>query len=221
LNIKSYFSCEKKTPFTPIGIFGGTFDPIHYGHLRSALELKELFELDHIRLIPCARPVHRDSPTTTALQRLEMLHLATQNQSEFVVDAQELERVGGSYTFDTLTALRKNYPNVPLLLFIGVDAFNDFTTWFRWQELFDLAHIVVITRPNAELKPLNDFFKTRLTNDQQLLKNQLAGRLFFQQITQLAISATAIRGMIAANQNPRFLLSDAVVDYIFKHQLYF
>ncbi|MGB4499435.1 MAG: nicotinate-nucleotide adenylyltransferase [Methylococcaceae bacterium] len=204
-----------------IGIFGGTFDPIHYGHLRSALELNELFELDHIRLIPCAQPVHRNQPTTRALQRLEMLELATQNQPNFIVDALELERIGGSYTFDTLTALRKNYPNEPLLLFIGVDAFNDLTTWFRWQELFDFAHIVVITRPNAELKPLNDFFKIRLTDDKQLLKNQLAGRLFFQQITQLAISATAIRGMIATNQNPRFLLPDAVIDYIFKHQLYF
>ncbi len=204
-----------------IGIFGGTFDPIHYGHLRSALELKELFELDHIRLIPCAQPVHRDLPTASALQRLKMLQLATQNQADFVIDAQELERVGGSYTFDTLTVLREKYPNESLLLFIGVDAFNDLTTWFQWQELFDLAHIVVITRPNTELKPLNDFFKMRLINDKHLLENSLSGRLFFQQITQLAISATAIRGMIAANQNPRFLLPDAVVDYIFKHQLYF
>jgi nicotinate-nucleotide adenylyltransferase len=204
-----------------IGIFGGTFDPIHYGHLRSALELKELFELDHVRLIPCAQPVHRDSPMTTAAQRLEMLQFATQNQPEFIVDAQELQRAGGSYTFDTLTALRENYPNQSLLLFVGSDAFNEFTSWFRWQELFDLAHVVVITRPNASLNPLNEFFKMRLTNDKSLLKNQPAGCLFFQEITQLAISATAIRGMIAAQQNPRFLLPDAVINYISQHQLYF
>lgn len=203
-----------------IGIFGGTFDPIHYGHLRSALELKELFELDHIRLIPCAQPVHRDEPNATAEQRLEMLQIALQNQPDFVVDAQELERSGGSYTFHTLEKLRLDYPNEPLLLFIGSDAFNEFTTWFRWRELFNFAHIVVITRPNAALNPLDDFFKSRLTDDKSQLK-QLAGRLFFQEITQLAISATAIRGMIAAKQNPRFLLPDAVLDYIFKHQLYF
>ena len=203
-----------------IGIFGGTFDPVHYGHLRSALELKELFELDHIRLIPCAQPVHRDEPSATAAQRLEMLQIALQNQSDFVVDAQELERSGGSYTFHTLEKLRFDYPNEPLLLFIGSDAFNEFTTWFRWRELFNFAHIVVITRPNAALNPLDDFFKSRLTDDKSQLK-QLAGRLFFQEITQLAISATAIRGMIAAKQNPRFLLPDAVLDYIFKHQLYF
>lgn len=203
-----------------IGIFGGTFDPIHYGHLRSALELKELFELDHIRLIPCAQPVHRDEPSATAAQRLEMLQIALQNQPDFVVDGQELERTGGSYTFYTLEKLRFDYPNESLLLFIGSDAFNEFTTWFRWRELFNFAHIVVITRPNSALNPLDDFFKSRLTNDKSQLK-QLAGRLFFQEITQLAISATAIRGMIATKQNPRFLLPDAVLDYIFKHQLYF
>lgn len=203
-----------------IGIFGGTFDPIHYGHLRSALELKELFELDHIRLIPCAQPVHRDEPSATAAQRLEMLQIALQNQPDFVVDGQELERTGGSYTFHTLEKLRFDYPNESLLLFIGSDAFNEFTTWFRWRELFNFAHIVVITRPNSALNPLDDFFKSRLTDDKSQLK-QLAGRLFFQEITQLAISATAIRGMIATKQNPRFLLPDAVLDYIFKHQLYF
>lgn len=203
-----------------IGIFGGTFDPVHYGHLRSALELKELFQLDHIRLIPCASPVHRDEPHATAWQRLEMLNLAIQNQSDFVIDGQELERAGGSYTFHTLTALRATYPTQPLLLFIGSDAFNDLTSWFCWQKLFDLAHIVVITRPNAPLNPLNDFLNARLTSDKSQLK-QLAGQLFFQEITQLAISATAIRGMIAAKQNPRFLLPDAVLDYIIQNQLYF
>ncbi|GDX84337.1 putative nicotinate-nucleotide adenylyltransferase [Methylococcaceae bacterium] len=204
-----------------IGILGGTFDPIHYGHLRSALELKELFELDHVRLIPCAQPVHRDSPTATATQRLEMLQLAVKNQTDFIVDTQELQRAGGSYTFDTLTALRSNYRKVPLLLFIGSDAFNDFTTWFRWKELFDLAHVVVITRPNATLNPLNEFFKTHLTNDKKILKQEVAGLLFFQQITQLEISATAIRGMITTRKNPCFLLPDAVIDYIYQHQLYF
>lgn len=203
-----------------IGIFGGTFDPVHYGHLRSALELKELFNLDHIRLIPCAIPVHRDEPHANALQRLEMLKLATQNQPDFVIDAQELERAGGSYTFHTLSALRENYPEKSLLLFIGSDAFNGLTTWFRWKKLFDFAHIVVITRPNAPLNPLNDFLNARLTGDKSQLK-QLAGHLFFQEITQLAISATAIRGMIAAKQNPRFLLPDVVLDYIIQNQLYF
>lgn len=202
-----------------IGIFGGTFDPIHYGHLRSALELKELFELDHIRFVPCAKPVHREQPTATAMQRLKMLQLAVQNQTGFVIDEQELQRFGGSYTFDTLSSLRLNYPTSSLLLFIGSDAFNELMTWFRWQDLFKLAHIVVITRPSATIEPLNSFFKNRLTDDKQKLKTR-AGCLFFQEITQLAISATAIRGMIATKKNPRFLLPDNVINYIFQHQLY-
>ena len=203
-----------------IGIFGGTFDPIHYGHLRSALELNELFELNHVRLIPCAQPVHRDLPKTTAIQRLNMLQLATQNQTDFIVDDRELQRTAGSYTFDTLTTLHRDYPEKTLLLFIGSDAFNEFTTWFKWRELFDLAHVVVTTRPNSALNPLNDYLKNRLTNDKESLKNERAGRLFFQQITQLEISATEIRGMIVAQQNPRFLLPDVVIDYITQHQLY-
>ncbi|MEN9595644.1 MAG: hypothetical protein RL236_78, partial [Pseudomonadota bacterium] len=161
------------------------------------------------------------SPTATATQRLEMLQLAVKNQTDLIVDNQELQRAGGSYTFDTLTALRANYPEMSLLLFIGSDAFNEFTTWFRWKELFDLAHVVVITRPNTVLNPLNEFFKRHLTNDKQILKQEVAGLLFFQQITQLEISATAIRGMITTRKNPHFLLPDAVIDYIYQHQLYF
>jgi nicotinate-nucleotide adenylyltransferase len=203
-----------------IGIFGGTFDPVHYGHLRSALELKELFELDYIRLIPCAQPVHRNVPNATAQQRLEMLQIAAKNQSGFIIDDQELKRMGNSYTFYTLKKLRQSYPEKSLLLFIGSDAFNNFMSWFRWRELFDFAHVVVITRPNATLNSFDDFFKSHLV-EKQFLKNQRSGGLFFQEITQLAISATAIRGMIAEQKNPRFLLPDAVLDYIFKHQLYF
>lgn len=202
-----------------IGIFGGTFDPVHYGHLRSALELKALFELDQVRLIPCARPSHRSQTAASAGQRLEMLALAVGNQHELVIDAQELQREGYSYTIDTLTALRRRYSQT-LLLFIGSDAFNQLTTWHRWQELFDLAHVVVITRPDTVLNSLNHFFKKRLIHDKTLLKKHNAGGLFFQEITQLAISATAIRGMIALGCSPRFLLPDAVIDYITQHQLY-
>ncbi len=202
-----------------IGILGGTFDPVHFGHLRSALELKALFELDHVRLIPCAMPSHRSQTTANANQRVDMLKLAVGNQHDLVIDAQELDRAGYSYTFDTLTALRHHYSQT-LLLFIGSDAFNQLTTWYRWQELFDLAHIVVITRPDIVLNSLSDFFKKRLIHDKKRLKSYPAGGLFFQEITQLAISATAIRGMIASGRNPRFLLPDAVIDYITQHQLY-
>ena len=138
---------------------------------------------------------------------------------ELTIDAQELDRGGCSYTFDTLTSLRHHHSQT-LLLFIGSDAFNHLTTWYRWQEIFDLAHVVVITRPDTVLNSLSDFFKKRLIHDKKILKKYSAGGLFFQEITQLAISATAIRGMIAAGCSPRFLLPDAVIDYITQHQLY-
>ena len=133
-----------------IGIFGGTFDPIHYGHLRSALEVKEIFGLTEVRLIPSAQPPHREQPAATALMRLQMLELAVKNQPGLIIDTRELNRSGVSYMVDTLKSLRKEFKDEPLLLFIGSDAFNNLKTWYQWQHLFDFAHIVVMTRPGFE-----------------------------------------------------------------------
>ena len=142
-----------------IGIFGGTFDPVHYGHLRSALEVKDIFGLSEVRLIPCAQPPHREQPAATALMRLHMLELAIENQPGLIIDTRELNRQGVSYMVDTLKSLRQEFPNEPLLLFIGSDAFNHLKTWHQWQHLFDTAHIVVMTRPGFEINYLDDFFK--------------------------------------------------------------
>ncbi len=208
-----------------IGIFGGTFDPVHYGHLRSALEVKELFGLSEVRLIPCASPPHRNQPAASALMRLQMLELAVKNRPGLKIDTRELDRHNQlnnvpSYMVDTLKSLRHELPNQSLLLFIGSDAFNSLTTWHQWRQLFDVAHIVVMTRPGFEIQQLDDFFKSRLADDKQALAQNRAGKLFFQQITQLDISATAIRQMIAKKQNPGFLLPDAVIEYINEHKLY-
>lgn len=203
-----------------IGIFGGTFDPIHYGHLRSALEMQETFDLTEVRFIPSATPPHRSQPTATAEQRLQMVALAIQDQDHFICDARELNRHGFSYMVDTLASLRQDFPNQPLLLFIGTDAFNQLNTWYQWQRLCDFAHIVVMTRPNADSQPLNDFFISRYTKDKAELTTTLAGKLYFHTVTQLDISATAIRQLIAQQRNPRFLLPDAVIDYITQQQLY-
>lgn len=208
-----------------IGIFGGTFDPVHYGHLRSALEVKELFGLSEVRLIPCASPPHRNQPAASALMRLQMLELAVKNRPGLKIDTRELDRHNQlnnvpSYMVDTLRSLRQELPNQSLLLFIGSDAFNSLTTWHQWRQLFDVAHIVVMTRPGFEIQQLDDFFKSRLADDKQILAQNRAGKLFFQQITQLDISATAIRQMIAKKQNPGFLLPDAVIEYINEHKLY-
>jgi nicotinate-nucleotide adenylyltransferase len=207
-----------------IGIFGGTFDPIHYGHLRSALEVKDIFGLNEVRLIPCASPPHREQPAVTAEMRLQMLTLAIKNQPGLKIDTRELDRHKASdqtpsYMVDTLKSLRQEFPTEPLLLFIGTDAFKHLTSWHQWQQLFDYAHIVVMTRPGFETQELNDFFKARLAEAKELAQAS-AGKLCFQQVTQLDISATAIRAMIADKQNPVFLLPDAVIEYIKQHKLY-
>lgn len=138
-----------------IGIYGGTFNPIHYGHLRTAIEVREIFGLDELRLLPCAQPAHRATPEVSSEQRLQMLQLAISEAPELQIDTRELERAGISYMVDTLAAIRAEVRQVPIMLFIGMDAFNGLTSWHRWQELFDYAHIVVMTRPKfgAE-KPL-------------------------------------------------------------------
>lgn len=203
-----------------IGIYGGTFDPVHYGHLRTALEIKALFQLAEVRLIPCARPPHRGDPLTSAEQRLTMLALALENQPGLVVDDCELKRSGPSYTVDTLAGLRAQFKRTPLLLFMGADAFAGLSTWHQWRRLFDYAHIVVMTRPGyrlpADIKQYGDSWVT----DSRQLSNALAGKLFFQTVTQLDISATAIRAMIANGQDPRFLLPDKVLTYIQQNKLY-
>lgn len=203
-----------------IGIFGGTFDPVHYGHLRSALEVKEIFGLVEVRLILSAKPPHRQTPQAPIGMRLEMLELAVKKQPGFVIDTREIARPGISYMVTTLESLRQEFPEQPLLLFIGSDAFNQLTGWYQWQRLFDFAHIVVLTRPSYTVEQLDDFFAARLTTDKQDLSQHLAGNLYFQPITQLDISSTTIRNMIANEQNPRFLLHDAVIAYIKQHQLY-
>lgn len=203
-----------------IGLFGGTFDPVHYGHLRSALEVKELFKLSEVRLIPSSVPPHREQPAATPSQRLRMLELAIKNQPGLIIDTRELDRAGQSYMVDTLSSLRADFPDQSLLLFIGADAFNGLMSWHRWRQLFDYAHIVVMTRPSFALQALDGFFEARLAAEKAHLEQATAGKLFFQPITQLDISATAIRKMIAENRNPGFLLPDAVIEYIRLNRLY-
>ncbi len=204
-----------------IGILGGTFDPIHFGHLRSALEVSEQLNLAHVRLIPSARPPHRNQPHASPQQRLMMLHLAMKNADGFIVDDRELQRDGISYSVDTLISLRQDYPDNPLFLLLGTDAFLGIQTWHKWQDLLDLAHIVVIRRPDETLAmpmELNTWYQQHLAmpNDEQ----QLAGKIWPVTVTQLAISATAIRTTVLDGKSPQFLLPDAVIQLINQLGLY-
>lgn len=203
-----------------IGIYGGTFNPVHYGHLRTALEVRELFDLDELRLIPCRLPAHRDEPEVPAEFRLRMLEIAVADTPRLNVDRRELDRDGPSYMVDTLGSLREEHADTPLLLFIGADAFAGLERWHRWRALFDYAHIVVMTRPGHVVQALPDFLRQRLSEDRTQLRNRPAGCLFFQAVTLLDISATRIRQIIAAGDNPQFLLPDSVLAFIQQHRLY-
>lgn len=203
-----------------IGVYGGTFNPVHYGHLRTALEVRELFRLDQLSLVPCRLPAHRDEPAVSAEMRLRMLELATANTPALQIDSRELGRDGPSYMVDTLQSLREESGDMPLLLFIGADAFAGLDRWHQWRRLFDYAHVVVMTRPGFVELPLPDFLRQRLVENRECLRGRQAGGLFFQAVTLLDISATQIRQIIAADRNPQFLLPDAVIGFIQQHQLY-
>lgn len=204
-----------------IGIYGGTFNPVHYGHLRTALEVKELFALDQLRLIPCRLPAHRDAPEVSAELRLRMLEIAASNTAGLFVDRRELDRPGPSYMVDTLQSLRAEHPEQTLVLFMGLDAFAGLERWYRWQTLFELAHLVVMTRPACTRPTLSAFLQQRLCQDRQQLQQQRAGLLCFANVTALDISASLIRQLIAHGRDPQFLLPDEVIGFIRQHQLYF
>jgi nicotinate-nucleotide adenylyltransferase len=206
-----------------IGIFGGTFDPVHYGHLRAALEAREKLGVQELRLLPAGQPPHREAPSASPRHRLAMLERAVEGVPGFTVDDREVRRGGHSYMSDTLQEIRQEAGPVPLLLLIGQDAANGLDRWHEWRSLFDLAHLVVMRRPNAhgsyqgELK--QEMARRRVSRVEDIL-DAPAGRVLPLPVTQLEISATAIRAMIANGNSPGFLLPPTVVDYIGRHHLY-
>jgi len=204
-----------------IGIYGGTFNPVHYGHLRTAIEIYEQLALDELRLLPCALPAHREMPEVNAKMRLAMLQIAIKNHPQLCIDDRELKRTGISYMVDTLASIRAEIGEYAvLLLVIGSDAFNGLSTWYQWQKLFDYAHIVVITRPLIMPTMLDNFYRQRQVSDIHSLKYATSGKIYFQQVTQLDISATSIRRTFAEHKNPSFLLPESVIEYIQAHHLY-
>ena len=210
----------------PIGIFGGTFDPIHFGHLRLAEEMAAALGLQRVVFIPAGQPPHRDAPQTAAVHRLEMVRRAITGNPLFAVDAREVQRPQPSYTVDTLSSLREEMgPEQPMWLLLGADAFLDLPSWHEWRRLFDLANIAVVTRPGSRVlqadamqEPLKSESLKRQVADPSAAGS--AGSLWLQQMTPLDISATAIRNMLGRQGSVRYLLPDAVLDYIYEHQLY-
>jgi nicotinate-nucleotide adenylyltransferase len=212
----------------PIGVLGGTFDPVHFAHLRLAEEIAEGFALSRVLLIPAAVPPHRDRPGASATHRLTMLRLAAEGNPRFSVDDRELRRTGASYTCDTLRELRDEHGRRPLCLLMGADAFVLLATWHRWAEILDLAHLVVARRPGYPLEQLaaalpaalKDEYLRRYTPDRETLARAPAGRIYTHELTALDVSATALRRLIVSGSSLRYLLPDAVIAYIHEHGLY-
>lgn len=213
----------------PVGLLGGTFDPIHFGHLRLAEEMGELLGLEEVRILPAGYPPHRGHPRVTARHRLAMVRLAVAGNPRFVLDERELHKASPSYSVETLEALRQELPAAtPLILFMGADAFMGLTTWHRWQELVDLAHLAVAHRPgfssamweDALPEPLRRLLATRRCEQASELSDKPAGLIHLHAITQLDISASQIRERALRGRSLRYLLPDGVIDYINENHLY-
>ncbi|MGI9330845.1 MAG: nicotinate-nucleotide adenylyltransferase [Gammaproteobacteria bacterium] len=194
-----------------IGLYGGSFDPVHLGHLRTALEVSQLLGLDEVRFTPSGQPPHRRSPRAPASLRLLMLQAAVADVDGFAVDPRELEREGPSYTIDTLVSLREEQPRATLVVILGMDAYLGLGDWHRSRELLDYAHFIVAHRPGWEPPAAADigWLADRLTRSEEDLRTG-SGRVLLHAVTPLDIASSDIRELIAARGDPRFLVPDSV-----------
>jgi nicotinate-nucleotide adenylyltransferase len=197
-----------------IGILGGTFDPVHFGHLRPALEIRQALGLDHVRFIPNRVPPHRETPWLESAQRLALLRTAIDGEPGFVLDPRELERDGASYMVDTLDSLRADFPQQRLCLILGMDAFLGLGKWRQSQRLPELCHLIVACRPgfvwpDTHSQLLHEL-PAELATTAAELAAQAGGRILLQSVTQLDISSSYIRAELAQGRSVRYLMPDDV-----------
>ena len=214
---------EDLSAVEPIALFGGTFDPVHYGHLRCADEARQKLTLSKLYLLPAGTPAHRDIPQATVRQRLDMLQLACAEFPHLMIDDRETRRSGPSYMVETLRELRVSFPDRPLILLIGQDAANLLHTWFHWEQLFELAHIVILTRPATRTnyeKDLARQMQTRSETDIRKLFESKAGAVLHLEVEPVDVSATGIKRIIRSGGSPGSMLPAAVLEYITGNGLY-
>lgn len=206
-----------------LAVFGGTFDPVHIGHLRSALEVAQALKLDKVRLVPNALPPHRAAPNVNAQQRLRMVELAIANEPLLSVDARELKRDKPSWTIDTLISLRQELAQQDQLFFVlGWDAFCGLPSWHRWTELLEHCHLLVLQRPDVQVEvpaAVQELVDSKAVAKWQNIVNP-AGSVVFLQQTPLAVSATQIRKLLGEGKNIRYLVPDTVFEFIQTQGLY-
>jgi nicotinate-nucleotide adenylyltransferase len=198
-----------------IGIYGGSFDPVHLGHLKTATSIKNELDIERLFLLPCYEPVHKQSLNYSSEQRLEMLSLAIQDFPELEIDTREILREGSSFMIDTLIELVEEFNNHTICLIIGMDSFINFKTWKQWDEFADLVHMVVLPRSGdqPDKKSLDTF---DLAKDKDHLKSELTGLLYFSNSKLIDISSSDIRDKIANNQNLDQLVPSSVINLLQK-----
>jgi nicotinate-nucleotide adenylyltransferase len=207
-----------------IGILGGTFDPIHHGHLRLALEMSERLGLEKVHLIVSAKPPHRQTPRTPAEMRFEMVKLAIKNEKTLIADDREMRRIRPSYTVETLLEMREEIgENKSLCLILGMDAFLGLPTWFEWEKLLELTHLVITQRPEINQcfsEPLQKLLQKHQIENKLKLQEKSKGYILFEAVPMLNISATQIRQCFLEKKNPHYLLPESVLTFISQQGLY-
>lgn len=207
----------------PLGIFGGTFDPIHYGHLRPAQEILRALDLAEIRFIPAANPPHRPAPVATAEQRWHMVALAVAGIPGFIADKREINRGGLSYTVETLESLRNEWNARSLCLVMGMDAFSGMGSWHQAEKLPTLVNIIVMTRPGwtfSGKETLPSWAQGCIEHDRNKLIHQTNGKIIFQEVTPQPISATLVREAIARGESVQNFIPLAILEYIRANRIY-
>ncbi|WP_340609198.1 nicotinate-nucleotide adenylyltransferase [Xenorhabdus bharatensis] len=206
-------------------LFGGTFDPIHYGHLRPVEALAKLAGLKQVILLPNHVPPHRPQPEATAQQRLEMVRLAVQDNPLFTVDTRELQRETPSYTVDTLKSFREEVgEQCPLAFIIGQDSLQSIHTWHRWSELLDICHLLVCSRPGYSRQlstpEMQEWLEQHKIDTPAPLSHKSHGYIYLAETPLLDISATDIRRRHQQGLNCDDLLPPLIQNYIDSQQLY-
>jgi nicotinate-nucleotide adenylyltransferase len=207
----------------PIGILGGTFDPIHIGHLRFALEAHEQLKLDKVHLMPSFQPVHRTPPKASAEHRLEMINRAILNEPALYADPREIRLQKPCFTMDTLAAMREERPETPLCLLVGSDVFLELPTWHRFQDILNFSHIIIGHRPTFQVPHkglLAEWMQAHQAKDMSTLHHHVAGHILLLPLPLLEVSASAIRTRIMTHDNPRYLLPETVYHYIQQQGIY-
>jgi nicotinate-nucleotide adenylyltransferase len=207
----------------PVGILGGTFDPIHKGHIKLAQEACSQLDLKQVRLVPLNIPAHRAAPSASANDRKTMIEQAITDDERLVIDCRELEKPEVSYTINTLKSLREELPDTSLCLIVGQDAFTQIDSWHQWESLLDFAHIVVASRPGKHETintTLEKWINQHVTNDITMLQKKTAGYIYFMEIPLLPVSSSEIRSFIRQGQLKEDWLDNTTINYIKKNHLY-